>query len=103
MKAAGNIRLLQPASNGGLEVYPRELADIVTRTAALDPRLAGQRRGRRAPLPAGLRRSAVAAEIWPTTSTPGGSSRPQGVARPVDGGYIFNGRWQFSSGTDHCD
>ena len=28
---------------------------------------------------------------------------PQGVAKPVDGGYIFNGRWQFSSGTDHCD
>ncbi len=28
---------------------------------------------------------------------------PQGVAKPVDGGYIFNGRWQFSSGTDACD
>ncbi len=28
---------------------------------------------------------------------------PMGVLRPVDGGYIFNGRWQFSSGTDHCD
>ena len=28
---------------------------------------------------------------------------PQGVARPVDGGYVFNGRWQFSSGTDACD
>ena len=28
---------------------------------------------------------------------------PQGVAKPVDGGYIFNGRWQFSSGTDQCD
>jgi alkylation response protein AidB-like acyl-CoA dehydrogenase len=25
------------------------------------------------------------------------------VAKPVDGGYLFNGRWQFSSGTDACD
>jgi alkylation response protein AidB-like acyl-CoA dehydrogenase len=25
------------------------------------------------------------------------------VARPVDDGYVFNGRWQFSSGTDACD
>ena len=28
---------------------------------------------------------------------------PMGVARPVEGGFIFNGHWQFSSGTDHCD
>ena len=28
---------------------------------------------------------------------------PMGVARPVEGGYILNGRWSFSSGTDHCD
>ncbi|PRC45545.1 hydroxylase, partial [Mycobacterium sp. ITM-2017-0098] len=28
---------------------------------------------------------------------------PQGVAVPTDGGYIFTGRWQFSSGTDACD
>ena len=27
---------------------------------------------------------------------------PMGRARPVEGGYIFNGRWNFSSGTDHC-
>jgi 3-hydroxy-9,10-secoandrosta-1,3,5(10)-triene-9,17-dione monooxygenase len=28
---------------------------------------------------------------------------PAGIATPSDGGYIFRGRWQFSSGTDHCD
>lgn len=28
---------------------------------------------------------------------------PMGVLTPVGGGYLFNGRWQFSSGTDHCD
>ena len=27
---------------------------------------------------------------------------PNGRARPVEGGFIFNGRWPFSSGTDHC-
>src|SRR5699024_7037562 len=28
---------------------------------------------------------------------------PMGVAVPTDGGYILNGKWSFSSGTDHCD
>jgi alkylation response protein AidB-like acyl-CoA dehydrogenase len=28
---------------------------------------------------------------------------PNGRARPVDDGFVLEGRWQFSSGTDHCD
>ena len=24
-------------------------------------------------------------------------------ATPTDGGYLLNGKWNFSSGTDHCD
>ena len=46
----------------------------------------------------------VADEVWAQDSTPG-SPRPTRRRRrqPVDGGYIFNGRWQFSSGTDACD
>ena len=27
---------------------------------------------------------------------------PFGKATPVEGGYLFSGRWPFSSGTDHC-
>ena len=28
---------------------------------------------------------------------------PNGIASPADGGFIFNGNWEFSSGTDSCD
>ena len=35
MKAAGSIRLLQPAKHGGLEVHPREFAETVMATASL--------------------------------------------------------------------
>ena len=37
MKAVGSIRLLQPKKYGGLEVHPREFAETVMATAALDP------------------------------------------------------------------
>ena len=47
----------------------------------------------------------VAEEVWADDVDTWIASpyAPQGVAKPVDGGYIFNGRWQFSSGTDACD
>ena len=37
MKAIGSIRLLQPERHSGLEVHPREFAETVMATAALDP------------------------------------------------------------------
>ena len=57
------------------------------------------------PLPARVRRSAGAEEIWgaDTDTWVASPYAPQGVATPVDGGYLFNGRWQFSSGTDACE
>ena len=106
MKSAGNIRLLQPKEYGGLEVHPREFAETVMATAALDPS-AGWINGVVGVHPYQLAYAdpRVAAEIWADDVDTWVASpyAPQGIARPVDGGYIFNGRWQFSSGTDHCD
>jgi len=106
MKAAGNIRLLQPKNHGGLAVHPREFAETVMATAALDP-AAGWINGVVGVHPYQLAYAdpRVATEIWADDVDTWVASpyAPQGVAVPVDGGYIFNGRWQFSSGTDHCD
>ena len=106
MKAAGNIRLLQPRSHGGLEVHPREFAETVMATAALDP-AAGWINGVVGVHPYQLAYAdpKVADEVWADDIDTWMASpyAPQGVAKPVDGGYLFNGRWQFSSGTDHCE
>lgn len=44
-------------------------------------------------------------EVWGENSDTWIASpyAPQGVAVPTDGGYVLHGRWNFSSGTDHCD
>ena len=106
MKDAGHIRLLQPAKFGGLEVHPREFAETVMALASLDP-AAGWINGVVGVHPYQLAYAdpRVAEEIWADDVDTWVASpyAPQGIARPVDGGYIFNGRWQFSSGTDHCD
>ncbi|WP_445165474.1 acyl-CoA dehydrogenase family protein [Mycolicibacterium sp. Dal123E01] len=106
MKEAGHIRLLQPAKFGGLEVHPREFAETVMAIAALDP-AAGWINGVVGVHPYQLAYAdpRVAEEIWADDVNTWVASpyAPQGIARPVDGGYIFNGRWQFSSGTDHCE
>jgi alkylation response protein AidB-like acyl-CoA dehydrogenase len=106
MKAAGNIRMLQPAEYGGLEVHPREFAETVMALAALDPS-AGWVNGVVGVHPYQLAYAdpRVATEIWADDVDIWVASpyAPQGIATPADGGYIFNGRWQFSSGTDHCD
>lgn len=106
MKQLGNIRLLQPKHHGGLEVHPREFAETVMLTAALDPS-AGWINGVVGVHPYQLAYAdpRVGAEIWADDVDTWVASpyAPQGVAKPVDGGYLFNGRWQFSSGTDHCD
>ena len=105
-RRAGLMRLLQPVEHGGFAVHPREFAEAVMATASycgatgwvagvvgvhpweiamLDPR--------------------VGQEVWGVDQDTWVASpyTPSGIAEPVEGGYVLNGRWQFSSGTDHAD
>jgi 3-hydroxy-9,10-secoandrosta-1,3,5(10)-triene-9,17-dione monooxygenase len=106
LKDAGVIRLLQPEAHGGLEVHPREFAETVMGIASLDGStgwiagIVGVH-----PWEMAYADPKVREEIWGEDPDTWIASpyAPMGIARPVDGGYVFNGRWQFSSGTDHCD
>lgn len=106
LKSAGPIRLLQPKKYSGYEAHPREFAETVMATAALDPAsgwiagIVGVH-----PWQLAFADPKVQDEVWADDHDTWMASpyAPTGIARPVEGGYIFNGRWQFSSGTDHCD
>ena len=106
LRDTGVMRMLQPATHGGAEAHPREFAETVMRIASLDGStgwvagIVGVH-----PWEMAMCDPQVQQEIWGEDQDTWIASpyAPMGVLRPVDGGYIFNGRWQFSSGTDHCD
>jgi 3-hydroxy-9,10-secoandrosta-1,3,5(10)-triene-9,17-dione monooxygenase len=97
MKGAGLIRLLQTKQYRGFEAHPREFAETVMATAALDP-AAGWIVGVVGVHPYQLAYAdpKVPAEIWAEDVDTWMASpyAPQGVAKPIDGGaggYIFMG------------
>jgi 3-hydroxy-9,10-secoandrosta-1,3,5(10)-triene-9,17-dione monooxygenase len=106
MREAGVIRMLQPKTHGGLEVHPREFAETVMKIAGLDGStgwVAGVVGVH--PWELAMADPRVQDEVWGEDPDTWMASpyAPMGVLRPVDGGYVFTGHWQFSSGTDHCD
>ncbi|GAA4840038.1 acyl-CoA dehydrogenase family protein [Saccharopolyspora rosea] len=106
VRGAGMIRMLQSRDHSGLECHPREFAEAVMRLASLDGS-AGWVAGVVGvhPWEMSMADPRVQQEVWGSDPDTWIASpyAPMGVLRPVDGGYVFNGRWQFSSGTDHCD
>ncbi|NLG48016.1 acyl-CoA dehydrogenase family protein [Gordonia sp. (in: high G+C Gram-positive bacteria)] len=106
LKSTGVMKLLAPENYGGLEAHPREFAETVMKAASLDGAtgwvcgIVGVH-----PWQMAFADPKVQEEVWGEDDNTWIASpyAPTGIARPVDGGYIFNGRWQFSSGTDHCD
>lgn len=106
LRETGAIRMLQPKKYGGLELHPREFAETVMEIAACDGStgwvtgVVGVH-----PWEMAMADPRVQEEIWGEDPDTWIASpyAPMGLLRPVDGGYVFNGHWQFSSGTDHCD
>ncbi|MFI8091950.1 hydroxylase [Streptomyces sp. NPDC086080] len=99
------VRMLQPRDFGGLESHPtdflRTVYEIGRRNGA-----AGWIAGVVGVHPHELAQGdlRMQREIWGDDPDTWVASpyAPMGRARPVEGGYVFNGRWPFSSGTDHC-
>lgn len=106
LKDSGVIRLLQPKEFGGYEAHPAEFAETVMRIAQLDGAtgwvagIVGVH-----PWEMAMADKRVQEEVWGADPDTWIASpyAPMGVLTPVDGGWTLRGRWQFSSGTDHCD
>ncbi|WP_127782338.1 acyl-CoA dehydrogenase family protein [Rhodococcus sp. X156] len=105
LRESGVMRMLAPKQYGGTESHPREFAETVMATAALDGAtgwltgIVGVH-----PWELALADPKVQEEVWGEDNDTWTASpyAPMGIATPTDGGYILNGRWSFSSGTDHC-
>ncbi|MFI0592428.1 hydroxylase [Streptomyces sp. JUS-F4] len=106
IRDAGVMRLLQPAEFGGYAAHPRDFAEAVmavARNCGSTGWVCGV--GGVHPWEMALMDRRLQSEVWGENPDTWIASpyAPQGVAVPTDDGYILRGRWNFSSGTDHCD
>ncbi|WP_137723047.1 hydroxylase [Prescottella subtropica] len=106
LRDSGVIRMLQPKEFGGLEAHPREFAETAMGIGAIDGStgwvsgIVGVH-----PWEMAFFDPKAQQEVWGEDVNTWIASpyAPMGVAVPVDGGYILNGRWSFSTGNDHCE
>lgn len=105
LRTAGVMRLLQPTKLGGYAAHPRDFAETVMAVAGFDG-AAGWVCGVVGVHPWEIAQMdpRLGQEIWADNPDAWIASpyMPNGIAEPADGGYVLNGRWPFSSGSDHC-
>lgn len=105
IRDSGLVRMLQPKQYGGFEADPREfyqtVIDLASRASSLG--WVGSVVGVH-PFQFGQGDPRMQEEVWGEDHDTWTASpyAPIGRARRVEGGYILNGQWPFSSGTDHC-
>lgn len=103
---SGGMRLLQATSHGGLEAQPSEFFEWVRAVGRYNPS-AGWVAGVVGvhPWEIALLDRQVQDEIYGDNPDTWVASpyAPQGRAVRQADGFRFSGRWQYSTGTDHCD
>jgi 3-hydroxy-9,10-secoandrosta-1,3,5(10)-triene-9,17-dione monooxygenase len=106
MKHAGIIRMLARKEYGGFEAHPRDFSETVMKTASIYGSagwvagIVGVHPWQLAFADPKVQEEVLGGDVDTWQASP---YMPGGVAIPVEGGYVMSGRWQFSSGTDHCD
>lgn len=105
LRESGGVRLLQASSHGGYEAEPRVFLEWV-RTVGRYNASAGWVAGVVGvhPWEIALADERLQDEIYGNdvdmwTASP---YAPQGRAVAAEGGFRLSGRWQYSTGTDHC-
>lgn len=106
LREIGVVRMLQPQEYGGEEAHPVEFMRTVLEIGSRHSG-AGWVAGVVGVHPWQIAQCdpKLQSEIWGSDIDTWVASpyAPLGKARRVEGGYVFNGRWPFSSGTDECD
>ena len=106
LRASGGMRLLQAKDLGGFEAHPNDFLDWVMAVGREHPS-AGWVAGVVGvhPWEISIMDERVQQEIYGTDADTWTASpyAPFGRAVPGDGGYLFSGRWPYSTGTDHAD
>lgn len=105
MVSAGVFRAMAPLQHGGLEMDPASFFEGIMRLAAADPSaswIGGQLTVHCFEI--ALMDPKFQEEFWSTGPDTRASSAfaPVGNYRKVDGGYVLDGTWVFSSGVDHA-
>jgi alkylation response protein AidB-like acyl-CoA dehydrogenase len=105
LREIGVIRLLQPRAFGGYECQPNEFFTAVMQVC-VQSGSAGWVAGVVGvhPWELGQIDEKAQAEIWGSDPDTWVASpyAPFGRAKPIDGGFLFSGRWPFSTGVDHA-
>lgn len=106
LREAGVVRMLQPKDFGGYEAHPRDFYEVLMELTARAPSI-GWVSGVVGvhPFEFAQMDPRVQQEVWGEDEDTWIASPYAfiGRAKRVEGGFILNGQWPFSSGTDHCE